>query len=148
MPNTAKQEDIRKAYEAIGQKPHYKHTDDNGWTAMYSEDGEKLTPCFKDLGFTQQQVAELLDSGLNSDTGKMEWRPKSLQGIETNNGWIRIESEENFPTENSGLYFVYDGKDVGIARMSTILFRCLTSNEVYSDVTHYQPIVKPEKPIY
>lgn len=76
------------------------------------------------------------------------WRPLELKGIETNNGWIKIESEEDFPTENSGLYFVYDGNDVGIARMSTILFRCLTSNEVYSDVTHYQPIVKPENPVY
>ena len=27
------------------------------------------------------------------------WRPKSLQGIENNNGWIKIESEEDLPKE-------------------------------------------------
>lgn len=135
----AKQEAIRKAYEAIGQKPHYKHTDDNGWTAMYSEDGEKLTPCFKELGFTQQQVAELLDSGLNSDTGKMEWRPKSLQGIETNNNWIRIESEEQHDEIENDYYWWYndDNGDWEIGDKS-----------IYGKYTHYQPIVKPEKPIH
>lgn len=65
---------------------------------------------------------------------------------DNNNGWKSVFGD--LPPENSGLYFVYDGKSVGIARMSILKFRCLISNEVWHEVTHYQPIVKPEPPIY
>lgn len=32
------------------------------------------------------------------------WRPKSLQGIEDNRGWIKIESEKDFDFENGKYY--------------------------------------------
>lgn len=144
MPNTAKQEAIRKAYGEYWEQ--VKDYVDQYGRLTYQQcwdiwNGDSAESHFYKV-ILENKVLDLR----NDYEGY--YQPKSLQGIENNNGWIRIESEEDLPTENSGLYFVYDGKDVGIARMSTILFRCLTSNEVYSDVTHFQPIVKPEKPIY
>lgn len=48
---------------------------------------------------------EFLDENIEyfdfESSGK--WRPKSLQGIENNNGWIKIESEDDLPKE-SGWY--------------------------------------------
>lgn len=67
------------------------------------------------------------------------WRPKSLQGIENNNGWIKIESEEQYDKLENGSYHwyniekdVYDDGDL----MS------------YGVFTHYQPIEKPKPPIH
>jgi len=61
-----------------------------------------------------------------------------------NNGWIKIESEADLP-KAYGYYFEFDNlsNDVNI-----IQFRL--ENIVYwiENVTHYQPITKPLKPIY
>ena len=132
---TKKEEAIRKAYGEYWEQVKGK-VDEEGWFYYYSMD--YLTKS-KNYSLTHYLTCD-------EDIYKLAIRPKSIQGIENNNGWQRVE--DGFPPENSGLYFVYDGKDVGIARMSNILFRCLLANEVYSDVTHYQPIVKPKPPIY
>lgn len=139
---TKKAEVIRKAWGELYDKVE-KHLNKDGYVPF------QITE-LKIIFFDNEELFETTDKmGFNGECIGIElFRPKSIQGIENNNGWIRIESEEDLPAENSGLYFVYDGKDVGIARMSTIMFRCLTSNEVYSDVTHFQPTVKPKKPIY
>lgn len=75
-------------------------------------------------------------------------RPDSLKGLSTNNGWIKVESEAdlpyNFPTE---CWFIcYDGIYLGEYDMGTKAFYC--NGETYHPVTHYQPIVKPNKPLY
>ncbi len=62
-----------------------------------------------------------------------------------NNGWIKIESEADLPKEES-IYYVIDSET------KEIVERFYSPNEkndyfkTYS--THYQPIVKPLKPIY
>lgn len=130
---TKKKEAIRKAYGEYWET--YKDiVDDNGWFANRFTGNDIPN---KQLDFRTEN---------NDKQHPFRFRIKGLQGIENNNGWQMVE--DGFPPENSGLYFVYDGKDIGIARMSTILFRCLLANEVYSDVTHYQPIAKPNPPIY
>jgi len=72
--------------------------------------------------------------------------PKSLVGIHDNNGWIKIDSENDLPKENTNCHILYtDGS------YSTDLF-LTTTNQFRSNswkyITHYQPIVKPEPPIY
>ena len=66
--------------------------------------------------------------------------PSSIKGIETNNGWIKIESEEQrFPDEDLWICnfngnkqpFIHDAYDF-----------------IPEKYTHYQPIEKPELPIY
>lgn len=68
------------------------------------------------------------------------WRPKSLQGIETNNGWIKIESEADLPKEIED-YWV-------LRKNETTPRLCKWLNISVGYHTHYQPIVKPLKPIY
>lgn len=69
------------------------------------------------------------------------WRPISLQGIETNNGWVKIESEEQYETLENGEYEWYnihnDKYDKG-------------DLWDYGVFTHYKivPIVKPKPPLY
>ena len=61
---------------------------------------------YKENGFIEGFV--LLDLKLDIKNEKLErkfngvvysYRPKSLQGIENNNGWIKIESEKDLPKE-------------------------------------------------
>lgn len=76
----------------------------------------------------------------------LKYRPKSLQGIETNNGWIKIESEEDLP--NTGIYWVIrKGSETPIRAEIDINdnFHKAVWIAVY---THYQPIEKPKPPIY
>ena len=76
-------------------------------------------------------------------------RPKSLQGIEDNNGWIRIESKEQLlllDKENEGfnMFFVKDKKGyISIDRLGKV-----RAGRWFSSYTHYQQIIKPQPPIY
>lgn len=72
-------------------------------------------------------------------------RPKSLQGIENNNGWIRIESEVDLPEFFGSDYWVILNGNV------TMLNRngSFSNVELWkNNVTHYQPIIKPDSPLY
>lgn len=76
-------------------------------------------------------------------------RLKSLQGIEDNNGWIKIESEEDLPTETNTYHFTsrHTGKmmkDYFTADSKVSGFR----NCFFKLYSHYQPIKDPEPAIY
>lgn len=79
-----------------------------------------------------------------SDCGK-RYRPKSLQGIENNDGWIRIESEEDLPKDSHALLWVYT--DHGNIYNYFFYSTWFSINEL-EKVVAYQPITKPLKPIY
>ena len=122
----AKQEAIKKAY---GE--HFIYADINGWIkyGIY---------CPSNLGI--EDYDEIDTIGI--------WRCKSLQGIENNNGWIKIESEKDLP-KVSGLYFGKDyefGTDMMYFDFETKKWE--DSNGYLQNVTHYQPIKKPKPPIY
>lgn len=119
-----KQEKIIEAWKGI--KP-IQLIDENGWSI-----NEQPYGSFDSKEYDQIQYYE-----------GAKIRPKSLQGIENNNGWIKIESEADLPKED-GLYYLIRNNGV------------ITWNSVYisnmdwliEDVTHYQPIVKPKPPVY
>lgn len=77
------------------------------------------------------------------------FRPKSLQGIENNRGWIRIESEDDLPKED-GLYIT------GFLSLDNVFTehkfkhtpKQLRDGFWAKCVTHYQPYKKPKPPIY
>lgn len=71
-------------------------------------------------------------------------RPKSLEGIEYNNGWIKIESEADLPTE-IGIYWVKDRFRENVYKQS---FSEELKKAWMKVFTHYQPIEKPQPPIY
>ena len=80
------------------------------------------------------------------------FRPKSLQGIENNNGWIKIESEEDLPKEYGEYYFrtTYNNMITYSGWYSSSDKKFYDRNHYFEiiDVTHYQPIEKPKPPIY
>ena len=78
------------------------------------------------------------------------YRPISLQGIETNNGWIKIESEKDLPSDWDKVHFVLKGFEEHeySGYYNNGLFWNL--NEAYTKeiVSHFQPVEKKPKPIY
>lgn len=90
---TAKQEAIEKAYgehwDIVG-----KHVDEDGYL-HHPKGGEVTFEPF--IGFMDEHPT------------KDAYRPKSLSGIETNNGWISILSEDDLPKPNLNYDIVEDG---------------------------------------
>jgi len=81
------------------------------------------------------------------------WRPKSLQGIENNNGWISIESEEDLPKLSYGNYHVFTKEPIYVNGKKQNIEEYWQEdlnkkNWWMENVTHYQPIQKPKPPIY
>lgn len=67
--------------------------------------------------------------------------PKSLQGIEDNNGWIKIESEADLPKEEfNSVWIKHNDGDV-------LIIQC-SNKYLLKNTTHYQPLIKPKPPIY
>lgn len=79
--------------------------------------------------------------------GYFFYRPKSLQGIEKNNGWIKIEIEEDLP-KKEGIFYVYDGLNVTTAFYKYYSKDFQFVEGIVARPTHYQPIIKPQQPIY
>jgi hypothetical protein len=79
-------------------------------------------------------------------------RPKSLQGIENNNGWIKIKSDEDLPKENNLECFLFRNGfiDKGVFDNETKKFYDFETgyNRRLRYITHYQPIPKPKPPIF
>ncbi|PIF44320.1 hypothetical protein CLU96_1263 [Chryseobacterium sp. 52] len=76
--------------------------------------------------------------------------PQSLEGLGDNNGWIKIESEEDLP-KLTGLFWVMDSKYDAIGQAEWRSGRFVTRfNNLYQKdhISHYQPIEKPQPPIY
>lgn len=123
----AKQEAIKKVY---GE--YYIHSDINGWMrfGMY---------CPTDLGIE------------NYDDMDGFWRCKSLQGIENNNGWIKIESEADLPKigeYDMSSFILYYWTNNGLYRAED--YKRWKIHYDYLQVSHYrlEPIFKPKPPIY
>jgi hypothetical protein len=77
------------------------------------------------------------------------YRPKSLQGIENNNGWIKIESEADLPKENLDCWFYNSyGMFRGYFNKKQGFFYDEKYEVIRYDLTHYKPIEKPLLPIY
>lgn len=77
------------------------------------------------------------------------YRPKSLQGIENNNGWIKIESEKDLPKEyDSEKYKMYYFTSNGFYEKNDYLL--WIGYYGYMKITHYrlEPIFKPQPPLY
>jgi len=71
--------------------------------------------------------------------------PKSIHGITGNNGWIKIESEEDFPKENGDYFICVDGvqPNNNIMHLYQLISHCRDGL-----ISHYKPVIKPNEPIY
>lgn len=147
-----KEEKIQEAYGKHWNEV-WAFIDDNGYctqidyTKSTSERRNHRT--LFEMGFREDDG--LLETGMCAKTGNNVWRPKSLQGIENNNGWIKIESEEDLPKEELDCHFVFKKNDIKYQtfgvwdnKLKSFWSGALRINYV----THYQPIIKPKLPIY
>jgi len=129
-----KQEAINKAYGFLNQ-----FIDSDGW-ATYG--------CAENSEFGIEPFGEY--ETRNHVDAVYEWRPKSLQGIENNNGWIKIESEADLPKEYK-FYWIktqLNSEFIAWCRPNERLFIHNDGETEFKYITHYQPIQKPLKPLY
>lgn len=87
-------------------------------------------------GFKQFEV----DSAHKEDV--MYWRPKSLSGFESNNGWTRVD--ECLPKNKGDYYVCINGELNGEVLHSHEI--CLMGNPL--EVSHWGPIDPVKPPIY
>ena len=74
---------------------------------------------------------------------------KKAYGIENNNGWIRIESEADLPKEGMHHSILLDSECInGYRNYDIIVFYEVNSRYRKKEISHYQPIEEPLKPIY
>lgn len=128
-----KQEKIQEAYGEHWEYFKDKQFDENGYS-MFEENDNKHK--------IWEQIT--LDS---HPYANMVYRPSILNGIEHNNGWIKIESEADLPKEE-GDYLVINKR----GEIFTYPFQYIETSEIktvwLTEFTHYQPINKPLKPLY
>lgn len=148
-----KEEKIKEAWGKINDK-----INENGWFYFgYACNGWEDVECWledNNLISDESYYDMTYDQCDNGDLICVQIRPKTLQGIETNNGWIKIESEYDINLfKDKERYFVFiktsDCNESKIAVYSN-LYKCfidIYNNEI-ENVTHYQPIEKPKPPIY
>lgn len=110
-----------------------------GWYARWQDTGKVFRNFLSDYS---RRFLDCRDDVINLNG--WFW-PKVLDGIENNNGWTRIESEEDLPKESGKYWVIY--KDCKY-KESQAIFSKGKGWDCFLKVTHYQPIIKPEAPIY
>lgn len=128
-----KKEAIEEAYGEYWDKVK-DFVGDNGW--CYTR---------KRIGFIDLAQNVELESDKQTP---YHFRPKSLQGIEDNNGWIKIESEEDLPKEKGTYWFIAKIRHNKIESAYVNPKNYNSKVNALGSFSHYQPIVKPKKPIY
>ena len=112
-------------------------------------------------------ITEFINSGMGKEEAEQKWehseefinpddgyfqnreeyyRPTSLRGIETNNSWIRIESEKDLPSEDCDVFLYFKDGEIMCDRFLLNYKNFATIN--YIHVSHYQPITKPLQPLH
>jgi hypothetical protein len=131
---------IKKAYSTEYSKCK---PDRNGWTYQ----GKQFCP-----------DTELFKSGVKIETKSVEreyngtnikWRPKSLNGLENNNGWIPIK-DFNLKLKECHIKLKFDGDEfVALFVSHKNCFVDFDSQQYSLDAVEcFIPIVKPKSPHY
>ena len=87
-----RKEIIIKAWMDLNIETPFGICDKTGWVHGYFCNG--IDDIINDYG----DITDKIDYDIDM-SGVGKFRPKSLQGIENNNGWIKIESEKDLPKE-------------------------------------------------
>jgi len=132
-----KKEKIQEAYGEYWETVK-DYVDENGFI-----NEEKVDWLFNESEIEQKELVYMVN-GMKEYVNS--WRPKSLQGIENNNGWTKIESEDDLLKE-SGEYWTAIGESP-----DEVFYNEFVERKYFKwrniEVTHYQPIQKPQPPIY
>lgn len=76
------------------------------------------------------------------------YRPNSLQGIETNNGWTRIESEADLPNEDGYYEVCKDGVPQKNKSYYHSKFSGFKVSRGSKQITHWKTPIEVKSPIY
>lgn len=139
----SKEELIKQAWGEYYEKIKNR-LDKNGWYNYFSLTHKVM----------KEKYHQFDNLDLEEHTELYLLRPKSLQGIENNNGWIKIESEDDLPKEEIDVHFIFTEYEGKKGRFQTYGVWDNNLKSFYSgalkinNVTHYQPIEKPKPPIY
>jgi len=112
--------------------------DNNGWV-------KRGHYHFLKSAFTEEQIKENYQVTVEIDNDKM-FRPKSLQGIENNNGWIKIESEADLPIKDCNCHIEFLDGSVTIDRFF-ITYKMFNANH-WKHIVAYRIITEPLKRVY
>ena len=123
-----KQTVIQIEWIELGFEPS--NSDENGWV---------------DFDFLPENFDLSLCECKNNGKNVMA-RPKSLKGIENNNGWISILSESDLPIEDCDCHIEFEDGVVSIDRYF-VFGKNFTSNH-WKHIVAYRLIEKPNKRIY
>lgn len=111
----------------------------NGWGDV--KDWLKENNLISDKSYYNMTYDELY----NGDLFNVEIRPKSLKDIETNNGWSVIHSIHDKEIEKGQYWIMHPNGFIEVAYYDGTM-ECYKFWKL--NFTHYQPIVKPLKPLY
>jgi len=121
-----KQEAIQQAYGGL----YNPHIDENGWFDM---------TFFESVPYIDS-IWEI------ADRKNAKIRPKSLRDIETNNFWIDAKDESKIPDEYCYCWILTKDGEIVMREWNPHAKGFYGWREV--EYTHYQPIIKPQPPIY
>lgn len=137
-----KQEKIKEAW-GVNYEIVKNYINDKGWCL---DKGHKLFDLHKI--YDNHKDYDFVFSGEWDDSEVEKYRPKSLSGIENNNGWIKIESEDDLPEKIEGLWeVVINGEQKYIELLKDNKVR-LYQEFLRDKITHFKVIEPTKPPIY
>jgi len=141
---TPKEQAIKNAYGAYWDKVKY-HVNPRGWCNFKSLFGEAGNSTGKLDGIELEVLNNYHSTHCYFN------RPKSLSGIENNNGWNKIEDEGYLPYDVTTCFIMKDGLIFYpmLYRPDLQQFQDVAENNIdWQDVSHWQLFKEPQKPIY
>jgi hypothetical protein len=115
---------------------------------------EDLVYDFKENGWIDFSPEVKKIDGYNPESlniiGLRAARPKRLNGIDNNNGWIKIDGETRFPTSFINCWVLCNNLVPMLAyfNMNNNLFYRIGAINESLPVTHFQEIIEPKEPFY
>ncbi len=128
-----KEEVIKDAY---GEYYDICNPNKNGWSVKR-----------KGVGF--EQLKTEIELEYDKPNNAYAFRPKSLNGIESNNGWISINSEKDLPTIGTFYTILSFDENIVEREFPHPKFTLEFNKEWWLKyVTHYQEKIMPNKPLH
>ncbi len=129
-----KEQLIKESWEAIGIdfSTIENELDENGWH-------------LGDVDQIPKDSYEQCDH-YSKSVGKMAERPKSLRGLEDNNGWIKINDEDDFPRSEGEYTLMFTNQQHTNKIVDHIWFK--SADLLWKCTTHYRIKQQLPKPLY
>lgn len=140
-----KEEKIKDVYEKLGFEWNVckKYITDNGILILPTPDLKYSLKGYENLVKDENKFSAFGKEGL-------KLQPSELAGIYNNNGWIKIETQDDLPTNYTECHFELKDGDIQIGIYVDHKNIFIGADEQYfpSEVIAYKEIEKPKNRIY